>query len=267
MSPRSIVSTIVVTGGMCASFLAAAHAEPQLGAPEVEIQRLEEKEPKVETLRFLKENRDFFRAQLDLLRLTFGDRYFGEGGNLDPRSLMFQELLAKARAQEDSSTAYANRDRSRTALESVTELAELENELLVMEEMLLEQRKRLSLLEQDYQIHQETALIVLLAGVPSTGVPDEVVFCEEGGDTYRVSLTSLDRSALAEGGLAQLVHAFVEPRELRFRVSIEGEGWSGSSDHPIVIEPERDKLNFLQIDLSSLGSSPEAAIPTRTWVR
>jgi len=267
MKPRHILSSIVAAAGIFAPYLYVAHAEPQIGAPQVEIQRLEEKEPKLETLRFLKENRDFFRAQLDLLRLTFGDRYFGNGDNLDPRSLMFQELLAKARAQEDSSAAAADRDRARVALASVTELAELENEMARMEEMLGEQRKRLSLLEQDYQGHQETALIVLLAGVPSTGVPDEVVFCEEGGDTYRVSLTSLDRSALAEGGLAQLFHAFVEPRELHFHVSVEGDGWNGSSDQPVVLEPERDRLNFLEINLSSLGSSPQASIPTRTWVR
>ena len=265
MRRHHVLARLALTGVLFVA--SAAGAEPQLGAPEVEIQRLEEKEPKLETLRFLKENRDFFRAQLDLLRLTFGDRYFGDGENLDPRSLLFQELLAKAIAQEDSSSAAADRDRARTALDSVTELAELENEMARMEEMLLEQRGRLSLLEQDYLIHQDTALIVLLAGVPSTGVPDEVVFCEEGGDMYRVSLTGLDRSALAEGGLAQLFHAFVEPRELHFHVSVEGEGWNGSSDQPIVIEPERDKLNFLEIDLSSLGSNPHASIPTRAWVR
>ena len=267
MRMQQLFSSILLAGGVFAWFFPTAQAEPQLGAPEVEIQRLEEKEPKVETLRFLKENRDFFRAQLDLLRLTFGDRYFGNGDNLDRRSLMFQELLAQARAQEDSSAAAGDRDRARLALESVTELAALENEMARMEEMLGQQRNRLSLLEQDYQGHQETALIVLLAGVPSSGVPDEVLFCEEGGDTYRVSLTSLDRSALAEGGLAQLFHAFVEPRELHFHVSVEGEGWNGSSDQPVVVEPERDKLNFVEINLSSLGSSPQASIPTRTWVR
>src|SRR5262245_65464290 len=115
MKARHIRSSIVTAAGVFAPYLYVAHAEPQIGAPEVEIQRLEEKEPKVETLQFLKENRDFFRAQLDLLRLTFGDRYFGDGGNLDPRSLMFQELLEKARAQENSSTEYANRERASTA--------------------------------------------------------------------------------------------------------------------------------------------------------
>jgi hypothetical protein len=264
---RHSLFSILAAGGLFLGVLPTAQADPQIGAPQVEIERIAEKEPKLETLRFLKENRGFFRAQLDLLRQTFGDRYFGEGDNLDPRSLMFQELLAAACAQEDSSTAAADRGRARTALESVTELAELENEMMRMEEMLLQQRNRLSLLEQDYREHQETALIVLLAGVPSSGVPDEVVFCEEGGDTYRVSLTSLDRTALAEGGLAQLFHAFVEPRELHFHVSVEGEGWNGSSDQPVVVEPQRDKLNFLEINLSSLGSNPPASIPARHWVK
>jgi hypothetical protein len=242
-------------------------ADPQPGVPEVEVQRIQQKEAKVETLRFLKENRDFFRGQLDLLRMTMGDHYSGYGDNLDPRSLMLQEMLAESRAQEDSAAAAGNRGRTRQALESVTELAELEQEMSIMEEMLAKQRARLALLEHDFQGRQETALIVLMSGVPSSGVPDEVVFCEEGGDTYRVSLTELDRSALAEGGLAQLFHSFVEPRELHFHVSVQGEGWNGSSDHPVVVEPERDRLNFLQLDFSHLGSSPKASIPARTWVR
>jgi hypothetical protein len=267
MRTRRALSYLALAAGLVAACAPALLAQPQPGVPEVDVQRLEEKEAKIETLRFLKENRDFFRAQLDLLRLTFGDHYFGYGDNLDPRSLMLQELLAQSHAQEDSASAAADRDRARRALESVTELAELENEMNRMEEMLAQQRNRLSLLEQDFQGHQETALIVLMSGVPSTGVPDEVVFCEEGGDTYRVSLTSLDRSALAEGGLAQLFHSFVEPRELRFHVSVQGSGWDGSSDHPVVVEPERDKLNFLELDFSSLGSSPQASIPARAWVR
>jgi len=267
MRRKSAFSSIALAFGLLAGSAPALFAQPQPGVPEVDVQRVEEKEAKVETLRFLKENRDFFRAQLDLLRLTFGDQYYGDGQNLDPRSLMLQELLAQSRAQEDSAAAAGDRDRTRRALESVTELAELENEMNVMEEMLNQQRNRLSLLEQDFQGRQETALIVLLSGVPSSGVPNEVVFCEDGGDTYRVTLTNLDRSALAEGGLAQLFHSFVEPRELHFHVSVQGEGWNGSADHPVVVEPERDKLNFLQLDLSSLGSSPQASIPTRTWVR
>jgi hypothetical protein len=238
----------------------------QPGVPEVEIERLEPQD-EIETLRFLRENREFFRAQLDLLRQTFGSLHFGYAQGLDRRALMLQELLAQGRAGADSASLAAANDRTRRLLESVAELAALEDEMNRMEEMLGLQRERLALLEEDFAGRQETALIVLLAGVPSGGSPEEIRFREVGGDTYRVALSAPEREALAHGGLAQLFHAFVEPRELRFAVSLQKDGLASAPELHVVVTPERDRLTFLELDLAAAGVGSEGMIPTRVWVR
>jgi hypothetical protein len=222
---------------------------------------------KIRTLRFLRENREFFRAQLDLLRQTFGTLHFGYAQGLDARALMLKELLAQGRADADSASMAAANDRTRRILESIAELAALEEEMNRMEETLFAQRERLGRLEDDFAGRQETALIVLLSGVPSGGAPQEIRFREEGGDTYRVALSDPERAALAEGGLAQLFHAFVEPRELRFAVSLQGDGFANAPEMHLVVSPERDRLTFLELDLASAGAGSEGTVPTRVWVR
>ncbi len=247
-----------------------AHAEDpvptQPGVPEVAVERVEPEE-KMETVRFLRENREFFRAQLDLLRQTFGTLHFGYAQGLDARALMLQELLAQGRADADSASMAMANDRTRRLLESVAELAALEEEMNRMEETLFAERDRLARLEEDFAGRQETALIVLLAGIPSGSAPQEIRFREIGGDTYRVAISDPERQALADGGLAQLFHAFVEPRELRFAVTLQGDGITDAPELQVVVTPERDRLTFLELDLAAAGASSEGMIPTRVWVR
>jgi hypothetical protein len=233
--------------------------------PNVQVTRVEEKDSKIQTLRFLEENLDFFRAQLDLLRMTFGEDHFGYGENLDRRSLLLLELLAEGRAQEDSAASMAQQDRARRLMESVAEMTAVEKEMDTMEEMLRQQRERLARLEEDFRGRQETALIVLMSGIPSGGVPEEVLFQEEGGDSYRISLSNIDADALREGGLAQLLHSFVEPRELRYAVSWKGPGGESSPALPVVVVPERDRLNFVELDFAKID--PQGSIPAHVWVR
>lgn len=241
-------------------------AEPQPGVPEVSIERLQVEDEKLETLKFLSENREFFRAQLDLLRQTFGALKFGNADGLDPRSLMLKELLAAGRAASDSASLAAANDRTRGLLESVADLAALESEMNAMEESLGAQRERLARLEEDFVGRQETALVVLATGVPSRGMPEEIVLREEGGDTFRLTFSADENRSIADGGLAQLFHAFVEPRELRFSVSCRGASWEGAGESFVVVAPERDRLTFLELDLATLGQVSEESIPSRAWV-
>lgn len=270
---RACTLSLFFLGGavLLAGSASAEDAVTQPGVPEVSIERQKEDDGKVESLQFLKENRAFFRAQLDLLRQTFGAFHYSTGDGLDPRSLMLKELLAQGRAHADSAALATSNGRARTLLDSVAELAELEAEMNRMDEMLTLQTERLAKLEEDFAGRQETALIVLLAGAESRGAPEEILFREEGGDLYRVSLNSAERASLAEGGLAQLFHSFVEPRELHFTVSCRGEGWADAPEARLVVAPERDRLNFLQLNLASFregNSSTEGAeIPSRHWVR
>ncbi len=266
VAPGAAAAAVLLTA-LGAPGARAEESATQPGVPEVQVQRTKEKEAKLETLRFLKENRQFFRAQLDLLRQTFGALHFGVGDGLDPRSLMLRELLAEGRAHGDSAAAAAAADRTRRLLESVAELAELEHEMERMEESLGTQRERLARLEEDYAGRQETALVVLLSGVPSRGAPEAIELREEGGDVYRVTLEADERAALAGGGLAELLHSFVEPRELRFTVALRGAGWPEGEEYALVVEPERDRLTFLELELRGVESGAGGSIASRAWVR
>jgi len=61
----------------------------------VELEKRDD--PKHPTLRFLSENRDFFRGRLDQLLLTLERSRSTEGLPLDPRYLMYRDMMAQCR--------------------------------------------------------------------------------------------------------------------------------------------------------------------------
>jgi hypothetical protein len=122
----------------------------------------------------------------------------------------------------------------------------------------------LARLEENFAGGDRTSLLVLARGVPSTGAPKVFVVREDVGDTHRIELGEPERTALATGGSIELFHELVEPRPLLYVLSFEGET-KGSEPREIAIEPEPDRLTFLEIDLSALETVGAAAV--RTWVR
>jgi hypothetical protein len=270
MMPAALAATVVAMAWAASAGPAAAGDDelfPTAGEA-WEVERVDAETPKAPTLRFLDENRAFFRARLDELRLLLRADWSGDARELDPRWLAWREMLDQIRAAQDTSAVSREWIRRRALLESVGDLVQLELEMDEMERLLDEQQGRLTQLEEDFTGRQRTAVVVLLRGVPATGAPATVVLREADGPARRVALDGRVQGALARGGSAELLHRLVEPREQRWELSFEGEGWSGAESWELVLDPERDRMTFLEIDVSSLRPDGAEARPvTRQWVR
>jgi hypothetical protein len=234
--------------------------------PIVKVERVEAPRPKDPTLRFLAENRDFFRARLDLLRTSLGPRV-GGADDLDPRFLRWREMLAEIGAGRDSTAATAEWIRRRELLDSVGDLVALEAALDSIEARLDAQGARLVELEEDFTGRQRTALVVLLTGVPAGGAPTGVVLEDPDGDDWRIELDDADRRALARGGTVELAHRLVEPRAHSFVVRLESGAEVLPAPWTLAVEPERDRLTFVELDLDGLDPAAASVLPARAWTR
>jgi hypothetical protein len=233
----------------------------------LEVKRAEFDERKYESLRFLRDNRAFLRAQFDQLRMEIGYERDGEAEMIDERLLLLQQLSAEIAAARDTVRGEHDRTLRRDLLTSVEELAELESQLELFEELLVDQQNRLLTLEADFLGHQKTALVVVVRGVPETGTPTALLLQEED-TTLRVDLDAAQAAALDRGGVAQIYHEFVEPRVHRLELRLEGEGWEGVAPTVIELETPRDQLTFLELDLAALDrDDPEARLETQVWQR
>jgi hypothetical protein len=132
-----------------------------------------------------------------------------------------------------------------------------------MDSLLVDQRTRLLWLEKDFIGHQETALVIVIRGLPAHDLPTGISIAEEG-DVTHVALTDADRASLAKGGIAQIYHEFVEPRTHALQVKLEGGAWDTRPASVVTLEATRDHLTFLQLDL---GNSEQAALNSRVWYR
>jgi hypothetical protein len=232
----------------------------------VTVERVRPRKDKIATLRFLRENRDFIRARYDLLRQKpGGDR--GQAGEIDPRFLAYQEMLRDLFAARDS-VGVANDSLARQQLlASITQLGRLEDQLDLMDRLLGEQRTRLGVLQDDFTGRQRTALVVVLSGYPAAAGIDRVSIRLEDGDTLTVPLTDEQRAALRKGGVVQVFHGFVEPRQQVVEVSIAGDRWPGGDTGYVTLDPARDRLTLLRLDLSTVrpdGGAP--SIQANTWL-
>lgn len=247
--------------------LAALGAAPAIAgeAPgetptEVRVQRVKPDRPKLPTLRFLAANRDYLRAELDRLR-TSTVRVRGEAAAIDPRFLRYGEMVAAAHAAGDSAAAADSARAGRELFASVTELGGLEDELDLLDRALARQRERLAALQADYAGEQRTSLAVVLSGWPGDGAPTALTLALEDGTREAVSLSPGQCDALRAGGAVQVLHRLVEPREQLFAVAFgdaAAPGW-------LELEPARDRVNLLRLDLSRLASGDAASVAATTW--
>ena len=67
---------------------------------------------------------------------------------------------------------------------------------------------------------QQTALVLLLKGHPAEGAPAALTIAFEDSTVLDITLTPEQRSALANGGIAELHHGFIEPREQVMELSV-----------------------------------------------
>jgi len=251
----------------------AAPATPRAATPEssptyteVKVERTRPHKEKLPTLQFLRANRDFIRARFDQLLETPMTRR-GRSTDIDPRFLVYSELLAEAQAAQDS-VAGAEDERSRRHLiESIAQLGTLEAQLDMVERSLALQNVRLATLEADFTGRQQTTLMVVLKGYPTDATVAEVALTIDDGETVRIALSPEQRESLRHGGMLEILHRAVEPREQVVQVTMSGETWPAGDSGFLTLEPLRDRLTFLRLDLSAVHPAQGgASIQASTWL-
>lgn len=239
------------------------------GTPTVhtEVERTKTKESKHTSLRFLRENRVFIRGQLDRLRLMTTFTREGQAQMLDDRLLRLQELAAAIAAARDTVAVETAVTARRELLDSVTRLTELDNQLVLMETLSAEQKIRLQILEEDFLGQQETALVILVRGLPEENSPQGIVLTENN-EVLTVPLTSGQQASLRQGGVAQIFHRFVEPRDHVYRVGFTGDAWTAVPAVEVPVSAARDRITFVELDLSLLApETPTTGLMARVWQR
>lgn len=235
-------------------------------AREVRVERVRPRRPKLETLRFLKANRDFIRARFDGLRLRTLDRP-GVAGEIDPRFLRYPDMLAEVLADRDTLRTREDAWRRRELMARIAELGALEDRLDALERVLADQRFRLGMLQEDFTGDQRTALIVVVSGEPAAAALSEIAIELEDGSRLSVPIHPAEREALRRGGVVQVFHGFVEPREQVVEVAIAGDRWPAGDRGFVTLEPERNRLMMLRLDLSGVDAARgTAGIRASTWL-
>ena len=233
----------------------------------IEVKHAKQKGPKHKSLQFLKDNRMFLRAQLDRLSMQITRERAGDAEMLDARYLMLKEMSAAIAAARDTVQSTFDSTATQGLLTSVSELAGIEAELAYMELLLNEQRERLLMLEQDFLGHQETALVIVVRGLTGKNAPESIVL-QEDEDVLTVALTPAQRLSLEQGGVAQIYHEFVEPRDHELSVRFAGAAWQQMQPVTVALEAPRDRITFLELDLSQLDTaSNTAGLLTNIWYR
>jgi len=231
----------------------------------LEVKREEIKAPDHASLRFLKDHRVFVRSQLDRLRTQVTRERTTAAETIDARYLKLQEMSAAIAAAEDTIGGEQARAAQQSLMHSVTELGKLEASLDLMDSLLVDESARLLWLEKDFLGHQETALVIVIRGLPAGDLPAGISISEQGEVTH-VALSDTDRASLARGGVAQIYHEFVEPRTHALEVKLEGGAWSTKPASVVTLEAARDRLTFLEIDLSGAATTL-SSLNSRVWYR
>lgn len=233
---------------------------------DVRVERVRPQSEKHPTMRFLRENLDFLRASLDRLRQKTVTRD-GAAENIDPRFLAYQDLMARVMTDRDSVTLAQEADRKRDLLRSVTELGDLESQLDQFDRLLTTQRDRLAVLQHDFTGDQRTSLAVVLSGLPANVPLFQVALTLDDGSIQAVRLSTDQVVALQQGGAVQIYHGFVEPREQVVQIALAGDAVSTGSPGYIVLDPPRDRLTLLRLDLSAVRADDGApGIHASTWL-
>lgn len=253
--------TVAVSGA-----IAAEGADVDTTAIDVKVERLRPKREKHPTLRFLKANRNFLRARLDLLREEPRDGVAG-AEIIDPRFLAYRDLMQAALSSSDSVRVSDEERQRRTLFSTVTELGQLESQLDQLERLLEAQRGRLTALQADFTGHQRTSLVIVAKGYPVGTDLHALTFALEDGGAVTLTLTDAQRVSLREGGVLELFHGLVEPREQVVEVVVAGNAWPTGDRGYVSLSPSRDRLQFLQLDLSALQATTGApGLRASTWL-
>ena len=231
----------------------------------VKVETVKPKKEKIPSLHFLKENRDFFRGRMDVIRQTPHD-VDDTVVSVDERFLAYERMLADLTAARDTLTVERVAEAERIFLASITELGELEAYLDLLQQILAEQETRLWNLQEDFLGRQTTALVVVVRGLPNDP-PDAVHITDGYGESIRIDLSREQKTSLVHGGILQVFHNFVEPRVQTWEFFFTGGKWTTDHKAFLSFEPTRNKMTFLELDLADASPQDGAAsIRTSAWV-
>jgi hypothetical protein len=235
-------------------------------ATDVEVAIEKPVKQKRATFRFLKENRDFLREQIDRLREKPLSRR-GGAAEIDPRFLAYRDMLGRVQSARDSVGGVSDADQRNQLFASVTQLGQLENELDWMERQLGEQQDRLATLEKDFTGDQKTELVVVVSGMPAPEAPalHAITLVFEDGGRREIVLSDSLREALVRGGVVQVFHGFVEPREQVFELVMVGDAWPSGTTGYVTLDPARDRRTLLRLDVETLAPGRGAASVRASW--
>jgi len=246
---RFVIAYSVVALGILAACATGTRAQEWEARRErIEIQRVKPERLQKPTLRFLHENLQFLRARLDPLR-EVREIETQRIGELDPSLLRYLALGRSLAADEQQRADLKVNGADREALlRSVSALAAFEEELDRMSALLDSATARVAILEEDFLERQETVLLCLVRG-GSGPLPDQITMRSEDGRAASVSIDAADARVLRNGGMIQVWHDFLEPREQTLQLSV-GSSTRGTDIGYMRLDPARDRLNVLEIDLS-----------------
>ena len=234
-------------------------------AAEVRVEAVRPERAKLVTLGFLKANRAFIRERYDHLReRPLAVR--GDAAEVDTRFLAYRELLGSALAAQDTVRAADEAGRRRALFERADQLVDLEHELDQLERTLAEQRERLAVLQRDFILAQKTELVVVLSGWPGQVPPGELTVTLENRVSITIALDDAQRDVLRRGGLVQVLHERVEPRQQIIELEMTGATWPETRRGFVTLDPAHDQLTFLRLDLT--GARPDrttGGVQARTW--
>jgi hypothetical protein len=112
-----------------------------------------------------------------------------------------------------------------------------------------------------------TSLAVVLSGVPAGDMPGAITLMFDSGDTLTVPLAPETSESLRHGGVLELCHRLIEPREQTLAIALEGGRWDGSAPGYVALDPPRDQLSFLKLDLAPARSAAGASSMTASrWL-
>ncbi len=260
LQTRFIPGGIVALLLLLSAFPAVVAADGET-AGDVKVEHRSVQENDLNSLRFLRANRDFLRTRLDRLLQRPDPAGRGVANLLDKRHLLLRSIMAEIDAARDSVRSENASLERQDLMESIEHLAKLDSQLTLMDRLLDDQESRLRIIDDDLRGNQNTALIILLKGLPSGFEPDAVDIDESDGPSLRVSLAPETRAALRRGGIAQIYHEYVEPREHELRIGLGGQG-----EIRFLVDTPLDQLSFLQLDLAHVVDSSDLnGIQARIW--
>ncbi|NNF06504.1 MAG: hypothetical protein HKN21_07065, partial [Candidatus Eisenbacteria bacterium] len=245
---NAFLKTLIVFGFSLVVSLPVLAAPPH--AIEVDVERTKIKKQKLATLKFLNANKDFIRGRLDALRESVKED--GWSQEVDARYFRYHQMIADMQAKKDSVAALEDSVTREELMESILELAEVLETLDAIEGALDESQARLEQLEADFVERQKTALVVLISGELPEMHPEGFVLTNEYGDSTTVTLNTARTAVLESGGVAELLHNFVEARPQTWEIHLQGLGWEHEPVASLRIHPAPNDITFLELDLTEV---------------